>query len=148
LLERAGVVAEKASPNTLTFLTTLAIRDCDVLRTARATAQILTVAGPRLHEPDRLSNPYVIDALPSVSPTIAIRRSLIDGECVPIDEAIGRIAAERIEAYPPGTAVVFEGFRVTRAAVEWLQTVRDCGGNLVVRDSSLSAIRVLPEDMP
>ncbi len=147
LLERAGVVAEKASPNTLTFLTTLSTSVRDVHRAVDATARILERAGAREQEPVRLPNPYeVIDALPVVNPARAVRRSLVDGECISTAEAIGRIAAERIEAYPPGTAVVFEGFRITEAAVNWLRTVRDCGGGLVARDKTLATIRVLPED--
>jgi lysine decarboxylase len=145
-LEREGIVVEKASPNTLTFLTTLSTSAADVRRAVRATARILLRAGSRDHKPTRLPNPYeVIDSHPAISPTIAVRRSMIDGESVPTADAIGRVAAERIEAYPPGTAVVFEGFRVTAAAVDWLRTVRDYGGALVARDKSLTTVRVLRE---
>jgi arginine decarboxylase len=146
-LERTGVVAEKATPNTLTFLTTLSTTVRDVHRAVDATARILEQAGSKEHEPARLPNPYeVMDSFPVINPTRAVRRSIVDGECVSTAEAIGRIAAERIEAYPPGTAVVFEGFRITAAAINWLRTVRDCGGALVARDKTLTTVRVLPED--
>jgi lysine decarboxylase len=87
----------------------------------------------------------VNDALPTISPTYVVRHAYHGGGVVPADEAVGLVAAERIEAYPPGIAVVFEGFRVTAEALAWLRAVKRCGGSVRGRDESLESLRVLPE---
>jgi arginine decarboxylase len=43
-------------------------------------------------------------------------------EQVPVEEAVGRIAAEHASPYPPGVPVVVPGERIGRAVVEYLRT--------------------------
>ena len=47
------------------------------------------------------------------------------GHEVPLEDAVGRVAAEEVEVYPPGIPVILEGFRVSADAVEYLLEARD-----------------------
>jgi arginine decarboxylase len=62
---------------------------------------------------------------------------------VPLREAIGKVAAEEVEVYPPGIPLILEGFRVGEDAVRYLEQARESGGSIVARDTSLSTLRVL-----
>lgn len=44
-------------------------------------------------------------------------------ECVGLDDAIGRISAQTVSVYPPGTAVIVTGGVVTKEAVSYIRTV-------------------------
>jgi len=56
---------------------------------------------------------------------------------------LGKVAAEAVEVYPPGSPLILEGFRVSADAVEYLVEARDKGGSIVARDTSLATLRVL-----
>src|SRR5436190_2874396 len=67
-------------------------------------------------------------------------------EVVPFDEAVGRIAAESLAAYPPGIPNVLPGERLTQETVDYIYEVVQHGG--WVRgavDRSLRTIRVVRE---
>jgi arginine decarboxylase len=67
-------------------------------------------------------------------------------EVVPFGEAVGRIAAESLAAYPPGIPNVLPGERLTRETVDYINEVVEHGG--WVRgavDRSLKTIRVVVE---
>lgn len=96
--------------------------------------------------PVALGDPYAVgDPMPVLSPTYVVRQAFRASVAVPAAESAGLVAAERIEAYPPGIAVVFEGFRITREALDWLRAVHDAGGTVRAHDETLATIRVLPE---
>ena len=68
-------------------------------------------------------------------------------EIVPIEQAIGRVAAESLAAYPPGIPNVFPGERLTAQTIGYIARTLEEGG--VVRglsDPSLRSIRVAEED--
>lgn len=68
-------------------------------------------------------------------------------EIVPIEHAIGRVAAESLAAYPPGIPNVFPGERLTAQTISYIARTLEAGG--VVRglsDPSLRTIRVAAED--
>ena len=79
----------------------------------------------------------------SSTPTTARRYAKSIGHEVPLREAIGKVAAEEVEVYPPGIPLILEGFRVSADAVEYLIEARDKGGSIVARDTSLATLRVL-----
>ena len=79
----------------------------------------------------------------STHPYAARRYSKSIGREVPLREAVGSVAAESIEVYPPGVPLVLEGFRVSQDAVDYLLAARDEGGSIVARDTSLTTLRVL-----
>jgi lysine decarboxylase len=67
-------------------------------------------------------------------------------EVVPFDQAVGRVAAEPLAAYPPGIPNVLPGERLTQATVDYVHEVVEHGG--WVRgavDRSLQTIRVVSE---
>ena len=67
-------------------------------------------------------------------------------EVVPFDQAVGRVAAEPLAAYPPGIPNVLPGERLTQATVDYVHEVVEHGG--WVRgavDRSLRTIRVVSE---
>jgi arginine decarboxylase len=144
LVER-GIVIEKAGVNTITLITTFQLEEAAVEATVRALGEIL--AGQELSEGEEKrmpANPFAaIDDRPVMHPYHARRYAKSIGQEVPLDQAVGRVAAEEVEVYPPGIPVILEGFRVSEDAVRYLREARDLGGAIVARDTSLATLRVL-----
>jgi arginine decarboxylase len=145
LVER-GIVVEKAGVNTITFITTFQLEEAAIEATVIALEDIL--AGRELDdgaEAKRMpANPFrAIDDRPVMHPYHARRYAKAIGHEVPLDQAVGRVAAEEVEVYPPGIPVILEGFRVSEDAVRYLREARDLGGAIVARDTSLATLRVL-----
>ncbi len=144
-LTERGIVIEKAGVNTITLITTFQLAPQAVEETVAAVADILTPAvrpGGGRREPP--ANPFrAIDDRPVMHPYAARRYAKSIGREVPIREAIGAVAAESVEVYPPGVPLVLEGFKVSEDAVDYLLAARDEGGSIVARDTSLTTLRVL-----
>jgi arginine decarboxylase len=67
-------------------------------------------------------------------------------EVVPVRDAVGRIAAESLAAYPPGIPNVLPGERLTAATLDYIQQALDHGGSLRgASDRSLHTLRVVVE---
>jgi arginine decarboxylase len=67
-------------------------------------------------------------------------------EAVPFAEAVGRVAAESLAAYPPGVPNVLPGERLTAPTIEYVQQTLDHGGMLRgAADRKLRTIRVVIE---
>ena len=62
-------------------------------------------------------------------------------EVVPVREAVGRVAAESLAAYPPGIPNVLPGERLTAETLDYIQQALDHGGSL--RGASDRALRTL-----
>jgi lysine decarboxylase len=63
---------------------------------------------------------------------------------VPPEQAVGRVAAESLAAYPPGIPNVLPGERLTADTLEYIQTALDHGGSLRgASDRRLRTIRVV-----
>ncbi len=144
LVER-GIVVEKAGLNTITLITTFQIAPEAVEETAAALVEILApqvrVGGERRELPH---NPFgTIDDRPVMHPYAARRYAKAIGREVPLAEAVGAVAAEAVEVYPPGVPLILEGFRVSVDAVAYLLAARAEGGSIVARDTSLATLRVL-----
>jgi arginine decarboxylase len=144
LVER-GIVVEKAGVNTLTFITTFQLEEAAIEATLRALGEILAGRELAPDAPKRMpDNPFrAIDDRPVMHPYHARRYAKSIGQEVPLDQAVGRVAAEAVEVYPPGIPVILEGFRVSEDAVRYLREARDLGGAVVARDTSLATLRVL-----
>jgi arginine decarboxylase len=140
-----GIVIEKAGINTLTLITTFQLEASAVGDTVRALEEVL--AGREL--PDGASRPVAsnpfaaVEDRPVMHPYHARRYAKSIGRELPIEEAIGHVAAEIVEVYPPGIPVILEGFRISADAVRYLCEVRDMGGAIVARDTALKTLRVL-----
>ncbi len=67
-------------------------------------------------------------------------------EVLPAGEAVGRVAAESLAAYPPGIPNVLPGERLTAATLEYVQKAIDAGGSLRgASDRELRTIRAVCE---
>jgi arginine decarboxylase len=144
LVER-GIVIEKAGVQTITLITTFQLEDAAVDETVDALVDILD--GAQLPGTARMpapGNPFAgIDDRPVIRPYDAKRLAKSIGHEVPLREAIGKVAAEEVEVYPPGIPLILEGFRVTGDAVAYLEQARASGGSIVARDTALQTLRVL-----
>ncbi len=144
-LVKRGIVIEKAGVNAVTLITTFQLAADAVEQTVVALVEILQPRvrpdGARRKPP---ANPFrAIDDRPVMHPYAARRYSKSIGREVPLSEAVGSVAAESVEVYPPGVPLVLEGFRVSQDAVDYLLAARDEGGSIVARDTSLTTLRVL-----
>jgi arginine decarboxylase len=144
-LVRRRIVIEKAGLHTITLITTFQLGPEAVDDTVRALHEILggreLAGGAREPMP---ANPFsAIDDRPVMHPYLARRYAKSIGHEVPLREAVGNVAAEEVEVYPPGIPVILEGFRVSADAVAYLEQARDRGGSIVARDTSLATLRVL-----
>ena len=67
-------------------------------------------------------------------------------EIVPVADAVGRIAAESLAAYPPGIPNVLPGERLTAETLDYIHTTLEHGGSLRgASDRKLDTIRVVAE---
>jgi lysine decarboxylase len=144
LVER-HIVIEKAGVNTITLITTFQLAGDAVTATVEALADVLGAAvrpdGARRDPP---ANPFrAMDDRAVIHPYQARRLAKAIGRELPLREAVGHVAAESVEVYPPGVPLVLEGFRVSADAVDYLLAARDEGGSIVARDTSLATLRVL-----
>jgi arginine decarboxylase len=121
LVER-GIVIEKAGVSTITLITTFQLSEDAVDATVTALHDILD--GRQLPGTERQAapgNPFAgIDDRPVIRPHDAKRLAKSIGHQVPLREAIGKVAAEEVEVYPPGIPLILEGFRVGADAVRYL----------------------------
>jgi arginine/lysine/ornithine decarboxylase len=64
-------------------------------------------------------------------------------ESVPVDDAVGRVAAEQITPYPPGIPAVVPGERINREVIDYLLSGLEAGMVLPdPADPSLETVRV------
>jgi lysine decarboxylase len=67
-------------------------------------------------------------------------------EAVPVGDAVGRIAAESLAAYPPGIPNVLPGERLTAETLDYIHATLEHGGSLRgASDRKLETIRVVVE---
>ncbi|MEO1378688.1 MAG: hypothetical protein AAFW70_31430, partial [Cyanobacteria bacterium J06635_10] len=67
-------------------------------------------------------------------------------ETLPIKETINRTCAEIVCPYPPGIPVLMPGEVITRAALEYLQYIKEMGGFISnCADNSLYTLKVVKE---
>jgi lysine decarboxylase len=67
-------------------------------------------------------------------------------DVVPVREAVGRVAAESLAAYPPGIPNVLPGERLTAETLDYIQQAIDHGGSLRgASDRALRTLRVVAE---
>ncbi len=67
-------------------------------------------------------------------------------EVVPISQAVGRVAAESLAAYPPGIPNVFPGERLTTQTIAYIRRTLEQGGTVRgLSDPTLKTLRVSAE---
>lgn len=136
-LTARGQFVEMATSDVVLFLVCPSVDEAQVDTTLRHLGEILTTAMPSVTR-------TVLPPLPErvLTPRAAVM--WLDRERVRPKDAIGRVSAETIGAYPPGQAIFVAGERISAEGVAWLQRVVDEGGHLKrVQDDHFASIEVL-----
>lgn len=97
-------------------------------------------------EPDRDQEPFAPP--PPWGELVMPPRAAFLGpqEVVAADDAVGRVAAESLAAYPPGVPNVLPGERLTAATLAYIRRALDHGGSLRgASDRKLRTVRVVVE---
>lgn len=102
--------------------------------------EALAAAAPEMpaKPPVRLPDPEALDIDPVITPTEAFFGPRED---VPVEEAVGRVAAEQITPYPPGIPAVVPGERLSAAVLDYL-----CSGvaaGMVLPDAADKQLRTV-----
>ena len=91
--------------------------------------------------PINLPSPAELQLTTEASPRVAF---FAEVEQIPVEHAVGRIAAEQITPYPPGIPAVVPGERLNEAVLDYLVTGVRAGMNLPdPADPQLQTIRVM-----
>jgi arginine decarboxylase len=107
----------------------------------------LADAAPDLPKPSPVQLPSQADL---ALETAMLPRDAFFGpvEVVPVQEAVGRIAAEQITPYPPGIPVALPGERLNQAVVDYLTSGVAAGMELPdPGDPTMHTVRVAREDL-
>ncbi len=137
------IIVEKSSLNTILMLTTFSLSYGEIDKTVRVLSGIIKEFH-KVGKKELIPNPFQhLETKPVIEPHTARRVAQTIGRIVPLKSAIGKIAAEHIEIYPPGVPVILEGFRITENNVRYLLEVKEMGGHISARDPNLKTIYVL-----
>ncbi len=143
-LEKRNTIVEKATANTVLMLATMQLRAGAPERALQALGQVvggnLGEAGP----PAASEVPSNWLSAPPVLEAHAIRRGM-PVQRVAADEAVGRIAAETVELYPPGIPVIAPGWPIDHASLDALERARAAGGRIVASDPSLATVAIVAD---
>lgn len=143
-LAERGIVCEKASPQAATFLMAMGLPDEAPQLIAAEMRSILEMATRRRVPPVRARDPFAgLQCSPVMCPGVAQRLSRTRGVNVPAAEAVGRIAGELYEVYPPGIPLVIPGFEITEGAAELLLAAQAEGGTVTGTQPFNGTVRVL-----
>ena len=139
LAERGNVV-EMATQDLLLLLVSPSVSEMQVDTTIADLLDILHDDVPPHPDPALLVPPPLPEQV--LTPRQAtLSRARIR---VPRREAVGRVSAETIGAYPPGQAIFVPGERIHAEGVEFLEGVVASGGHLKrVHDDDFQTIEVL-----
>lgn len=130
-LLKAHIQWEKSTPATILFLVTSGVMEEHFEYLFRVARRFKNLIGPprsaTAAETARFN--AATEGQVAVSPH---RAALCDGELVPLDESIGRIAGQFLVPYPPGIPVFLPGLRITKAMVQLVKNVIEtCGADAV-----------------
>ena len=140
-LVRGGVRLELANRDTLIPLLTIADTEETVDRLAAALISSIESRRATPREPGGASVVWGIEPEVGMSPREAF---FAPRETVPVERAVGRIAAETVAPYPPGIPALAPGEVVTAPLVEALREAAAAGTRLAYCvDPSLGMIQVV-----
>jgi arginine/lysine/ornithine decarboxylase len=98
-------------------------------------------------EPGARADDLVVHTLPEPGPRVVELRTatFAPAEVVPADEAVGRVSAESLAAYPPGIPNVLPGERITAEVVQFLRASAAAPHGYVrgAVDAKVDSLRVL-----
>jgi arginine decarboxylase len=141
LLERDDVVLELAGENVAVAVFGMAEPAAPqverLVAALRRAASVVAEPGNRLREPFAPPPPWGELVM---SPRDAF---LGPQEVVPADDAVGRVSAEPLAAYPPGIPNVLPGERLTAETLAYIRSSLEHGGSLRgASDRRLTTVRV------
>jgi lysine decarboxylase len=138
-----GIVVEKAGRCSVTLVFTLQLPDHAAEAAADALVAILgDAAGPPLAP---TPNPYkLLHSAPELAPRAA-QRLARQAQCrVKLEDAVGRIAGQRVDIYPPGIPAIVPGFRISRETVTFLLAAEADGARLATNGPWDGTLLVVP----
>lgn len=150
-LVRRRIVIEKATIDTITFLIPFQLLSWDdaddrlaevaqVVATELASPPLVPVPAP----PD---DPFTAGRNGRRVAAYEAARRRGESDMVDYVDAVGRIAAERVAAYPPGVPIIAEGYEVTVEETRYLSTIHGLGGHIVSNGGSPPGkVKVLPDE--
>ncbi|MBO0884290.1 MAG: hypothetical protein J2P17_28975, partial [Mycobacterium sp.] len=137
-LEKQNTIVEKATAHTVLMLATMQLRSGAPERALQALGSLadrnLSIRGTRETPLDWLSATPLLEAH-------AVRRRNVHR--VGLGNAVGRIAAETIELFPPGIPVIAPGWPIDSASLDALEQARAAGGRVVASDPLLETVAVV-----
>lgn len=140
-LEQAGHIPEMASPDVLLFLISPSKTHAQIDAVLDSLERILEESPPGAVPP-----PFEPPPLPEqiMTPKEAMTAKRI--KRVPVEQAEGQICAETIGCYPPGTAILVAGERVSKEALDYLKGATAAGAHLKrVFDDHFQTIEIVDE---
>jgi len=139
ILIEHGCYPEMASLKNTLFLITLGIGWKEVRRLVKLLKQITSETRPLRRLP-QMTQPELPRQM--VLPREAFYH--LDRRSVSVRSAVGKISAETISAYPPGSAIIVAGEEISRDVVKYLKCVRAHGGVLKgASDPEFKRIKIL-----
>jgi lysine decarboxylase len=131
-----GVIAEKAGLAGVTFVAAYHLDDDAPALVADALEAVLAEG---TQDPVGLWNRNLIADLP--------RRARAHGpartrEARDLAAAVGAVAGETVEAYPPGIPILVDGFEITAGAVDHLRALAAGGAQVIATDPTLGTLQV------
>ena len=130
--QQTGVLAELVQISRLTFLFGLGHTPADSDRLVAALASLPVRPGTSKFSPAREPSLDLSDLPEIVTPPCSPRAAqFAEQESVPLEEAIGRISASLVCAYPPGIPLLLPGEWISATAVANLQTLCQSKATLI-----------------
>ncbi|MCP9491498.1 MAG: hypothetical protein MSC31_16730 [Solirubrobacteraceae bacterium MAG38_C4-C5] len=135
-LARHGVIAEKAGLASVTFVAAYHLDD-DAPALAADALEAVMAEGFRDLNGGRAGN--LLADLPrrACEPGPARVRAACD-----LAAAVGAVAGETVEAYPPGIPILVDGFEITAGAVDHLRALAAGGAQVIATDATLRTVQV------
>lgn len=144
-LTQRGALVEMATEDVVLFLVSPSVSAEQIDTTLHDLEQLLSGRTPRSTRTNLGAPPPLPERV--LSPRRAVMSTA--RERLPRHQAIGRICAETIGAYPPGQAILVAGERIDAESVAYLERVVATGGHLKrVQDDGFATIEVLREVKP
>jgi lysine decarboxylase len=135
-LARHGVIVEKAGLAGVTFVAAYHLDDDAPALVAEALEAVLAEGTPGAN--GRGPRELVADLPRRASePGPARGREVRD-----LAAAVGAVAGETVEAYPPGIPILVDGFEITVGAVEHLRALAAGGAQVIATDPTLGTLQV------
>jgi len=131
-----GVIAEKAGLASVTFVAAYHLDDEAPALVAETLRAVVAEGGPG---PNGRRNENLVADLPRRARELGPARGR---ESRDLTAAVGAVAGETVEAYPPGIPILVDGFAITAGAVDHLQALAGGGAQVIATDPALRTVQV------